>query len=208
MEMFAGPWAKGTNLGGKIWLDMMKQTMGLMSGAISPTQLPETSRFKQDMETQLKLILNEVMRTATAKGIEGGALAKLMGNIKEQGVKGMLNYLQNIYATTPQKAMALSEQALGMRKLMNQLMMQAGIANMQRKSQEDIAKHQQQTSAIMQGIGMASKGISGGIGGAMGEVMGGTSGGGITGSYTGAPSLDVTTDVWDWDKIAKSLGYI
>ena len=148
------------------WKQEMAKMLGIGTGAIQPTDLPEYKGLAQNMQTMGNQQNQNMLRQAIGQGIGGGSLATLLQGGNENIMKQLLAAIQQTYGQAQQRGAQGASTMLDWEKFQRQQQLQHLAMQLQAMAQRNAQQGTNQYRNLSLGMDLA-KSLALGAGTAM-----------------------------------------
>jgi hypothetical protein len=103
-------------MGKQYWQNELQNMLGIQSGSMIPTDLPEYKGMANMYNSQSNQAMNRAVQTMGQRGITGGAAGQYLSNANETNMANMLKMIQGIYQNANQRGTQAANTGLDLMK--------------------------------------------------------------------------------------------
>lgn len=160
-------------MGKQYWQNELQNMLGIQSGSMLPTDLPEYKGMANMYNSQSNQAMNRAVQTMGQRGITGGAAGQYLSNANETNMANLLKMIQGIYQNANQRGAQAANTGLEWQKYLQNYWLQKHSGN----KMADASKMAGYTNLAKSLMGMGAGALSGmSSGGAAGGASGGIGG--------------------------------
>jgi hypothetical protein len=155
-----------TNLGqsGKqYWQQELQNMLGIQSGAMQPTDLPEFKGMANQFNAQSDQGMNRLIQQMGQRGITGGAAAGVINQGQENNMQGLLKMIQGIFANSNQRGTQAAGAGMDWEKFKQNLNAMMAMNYQKQHDQRQQAHQAQNMDFAKMGLNTIAGAFSGGL---------------------------------------------
>jgi len=166
-------------MGKQYWQNELQNMLGIQSGSMLPTDLPEYKGMANMYNSQSNQAMNRAVQMMGQRGITGGAAGQYLSNANESNMSNLSKMIQSLYQQANQRGTQAANTGLDLMKFWENFKFAKERFYAQQDQADEMAK-----AAQTQGYINLAKSLMGMGAGAM-AGMGSGSGGGASGGVGG-----------------------
>lgn len=139
-------------MGKQYWQNELQNMLGIQSGSMLPTDLPEYKGMANMYNSQSNQAMNRAVQTMGQRGITGGAAGQYLSNANETNMANLLKMIQGIYQNANQRGTQAANTGIDWLKFM----LNYDLNSDQQKAQNRQTDFGQWASAIKTAMAMAA----------------------------------------------------